>query len=384
MFSSGADDDGAALLHGDLDLTVHEARGLPNMDLLSTFFRRLCLCPPGMAARRRRGRPAGASSRSMPDDETSHHHHHHHIHGLHRHHERQPHGHLLHATSDPYAAVVVPAGPHQEAVTLARTYVFRNSEAPKWEASFLLPLAHRAAGLEFHVKDADPFGSDLIGTASLPAADILATADRPDRSEWWLELARSDARGRAMPLPGSIIRVSVRFVPAARTPAFWRSGGGGGGGVPAYFPPRRGCDVRLYQDAHVAAGELDGVPGVFEPGRCWEDLCLAVLGAQHLVYVAGWSVYTKVRLLREAMSPEMAAKAEEVKALGGVAVEEMTLGELLKYKSQEGVRVLLLVWDDKTSHDNFFVRSVWIWASSSTITIFRCRFDDLNPSCREA
>jgi len=92
--------------------------------------------------------------------------------------------------------------------------------------------------------------------------------------------------------------------------------------------------VRLYQDAHVEAGEVEGVPGAFEPGRCWEDLCLAVLGAQHLVYVAGWSVFTRVRLLRGAMSPEMAA---EVRALGGVAMEDMSLGDLLKYKSHEGV-----------------------------------------------
>ena len=90
--------------------------------------------------------------------------------------------------------------------------------------------------------------------------------------------------------------------------------------------------MRLYQDAHVGAGELGG-----EPGRCWEELCLAVLGAQHLVYVAGWSAFTRVRLLRGAMSPEMAAKAAEVRALGGVAVEDMSLGDLLKYKSQEGV-----------------------------------------------
>jgi len=55
-----------------------------------------------------------------------------------------------------------------------------------------------------------------------------------------------------------------------------------------------------------------------------------VLGAQHLVYVVGWSAFTRVRLLRGAMSPEMAAK---VRALGGVAVEDMSLGDLLKYKS---------------------------------------------------
>jgi phospholipase D1/2 len=141
--------------------------------------------------------------------------------------------------------------------------------------------------------------------------------------------------------------------------------------VPAYFPLRRGCDVRLYQDAHVAPGEVDGVgvgvsvPG-FRAGRCWEDLCMAVLCAQSLVYVAGWSVHTRVRLLREAMSPEMAAKAAEVEELGGESVENMSLGKLLKYKSQEGVRVLLLVWDDRTSHDTFFVKTVRLCSNSNS------------------
>jgi phospholipase D1/2 len=344
-----------AWLHGDLELTIHEARGLPNMDLLSTLLRRLCLCPPlaGITPARRR-------SLSDDDDDSAHAHahthpHHHHLRGrLHRRprrrHEPQPHGHLLLPTSDPYAAVVV-AGPHE--TTVARTYVFRNSEAPRWEASFLLPLAHAATGLEFHVKDADPFGSDLIGVAWLPAAAVLASAAAPIESQW-LDLARPDARGPPAPGGGSAIRVSAAFVPAAA------SRGRSGVGVPAYFPLRRGCDVRLYQDAHVAAGELEGVgvvPG-FLPGRCWEDLCMAVLGAQRLVYVAGWSVHTTVRLTREAMSPEMAAKVAELEELGGEPVEHMSLGELLKYKSQEGVRVLLLVWDDRTSHNNFFVKMV--------------------------
>jgi hypothetical protein len=78
---------------------------------------------------------------------------------------------------------------------LARTYVFCNScnsEAPRWEACFLLPLAHRAARLDFHVRDVDPLGSDLIGTASLPVAAIpreraaaarTRRAHRPQRVE---------------------------------------------------------------------------------------------------------------------------------------------------------------------------------------------------------
>ncbi|CAO2033918.1 unnamed protein product [Urochloa humidicola] len=356
MHSSGAGAGEVVLLHGDLELTIHEARGLPNMDGLSTLLRRLCLCPPGRMTAAA-ARPSRRRSAPDDDDESSHHHHHHHHrshhHGQHHHRrrrrKRQPHGHRMVPNSDAYVKVVAGGGPH-DGTPLARTFVFRNSESPAWEASFLLPLAHRAARLDFHVKDADPFGADLIGVASLPASTVLSSTSggNPIISAW-LDLLRPDGRGP--PKPGSAIRISATFIPAAMSPSPWR------GGVPAYFPERRGCDVRLYQDADVAAGEIDGVPGVFEPGRCWEDLCLAVLGAQHLVYVAGWSVYTRVRLLRAAMSPEMEAKAAEVRALGGVAVEDMCLGDLLKYKSQEGVRVLLLVWDDRTSHDNFFLRT---------------------------
>jgi phospholipase D1/2 len=65
-----------------------------------------------------------------------------------------------------------------------------------------------------------------------------------------------------------------------------------------------------------------------------------------LIYIAGWSVYDKVKLVREPTRPI----SDEI--------INMSLGELLKYKSQEGVRVCLLVWDDKTSHDKLFIKTV--------------------------
>ncbi|WOK97855.1 phospholipase D delta-like [Canna indica] len=33
----------------------------------------------------------------------------------------------------------------------------------------------------------------------------------------------------------------------------------------------------------------------------------------------------------------------------------LTLRELLKYKSEEGIPVYMLVWDDKTSHNKFCI-----------------------------
>lgn len=123
-------------------------------------------------------------------------------------------------------------------------------------------------------------------------------------------------------------------------------------GVPnTYFPVRKGGLVTLYRDAHVKEGELPDIRldggSVFEQGKCWEDICHAILEAHHLIYIVGWSIYCKVRLVREPTRPLPS---------GG----DLTLGELLKYKSQEGVRVCLLVWDDKTSHDKLFLKTTGV------------------------
>ncbi|KAE8055229.1 hypothetical protein FH972_012084 [Carpinus fangiana] len=117
-------------------------------------------------------------------------------------------------------------------------------------------------------------------------------------------------------------------------------------GVPGtYFPLRRGGKVTLYQDAHVHDQDHDGcLPNLkldgdvqYEHRDCWHDIYEAIIQAQRLIYIAGWSVNHNVRLIRD----------------GNIATDDRMLGDLLKAKSQEGVRVLLLVWDDPTSHSIF-------------------------------
>ncbi|CBI18911.3 unnamed protein product, partial [Vitis vinifera] len=197
-------------------------------------------------------------------------------------------------TSDPYVTVCL-AG-----ATVARTRVISNSQHPVWNEHLKIPLAHPVSCVEFQVKDNDVFGADMIGTATVSAERI-------------------------------------------RTDHF--------GVKQSYFPVRLGGSVTLYQDAHVPNGMLpeleldDGV--VYQHGKCWEDICHSILEAHHLVYIVGWSVYHKVKLVREPTRPLPS---------GG----NLNLGELLKYKSQEGVRVLLLVWDDKTSHSRFLVNTVGV------------------------
>ncbi|CAL9180718.1 unnamed protein product [Musa hybrid cultivar] len=65
------------------------------------------------------------------------------------------------------------------------------------------------------------------------------------------------------------------------------------------------------------------------------DIFYAISNAHHLIYMASWSVHTEITLIRDSKMP---------KAGGGI-----TLGELLKMKANEGVRVLMLLWDDRTS-----------------------------------
>ncbi|WVZ19597.1 hypothetical protein V8G54_006919 [Vigna mungo] len=298
-------------LHGTLDLVIVEARCLPNMDLLSErvrrFFSALNTCSASISGKRK----------------------------LHR---ARPRHHKI-ITSDPYVTVCL-AG-----ATVARTRVISNSQSPSWDEHFKIPLAHPAAQVDFFVKDNDMFGADLIGVVTVSAERILSGEPISD----WFPIIGSFGK---QPKPDCALRLAMKFTRCENTRMF-RS-------VKepdpdrfvvrdSYFPVRHGGAVTLYQDAHVPEAMLPEVEleeGVmFEHGKCWEDICHAILEAHHLVYVVGWSIYHKVRLVREPTKPLPS---------GG----SLNLGELLKYKSQEGLRVLLLVWDDKTSHSKFFINTV--------------------------
>ncbi|KAJ8512009.1 hypothetical protein OPV22_002443 [Ensete ventricosum] len=263
--------DQAILLHGDLDLEIIAARDLLNMDLFAERFRH-CFGFCGLPF------PRPADSRNLPSPHLR---------------QRRP--------------------------------------CPR----FRIPLAHRAAKIEFQVKDNDLFGAQLIGTASIPAALVASGG----LFQEWLQII---APTRRPPKPDSALLVSLLFTPVEVNPLY-RQGIAGDrkhlGVSDTYFHVRKGGKVTLYQDAHVRAGELHEIEleggKVFQQGKCWEDICHAILEAHHLIYIVGWSLYDKVKLVREPIRPLPEAG-------------KLTLGELLKYKSEEGVRVCLLLWDDKT------------------------------------
>ncbi|KAL2337392.1 hypothetical protein Fmac_011838 [Flemingia macrophylla] len=278
------------LLHGNLDIWVHGAKHLPNMDMfhktLGDVFGRL----PGNVT----NKIEGSVSRKI--------------------------------TSDPYVSITV------SNAVIGRTFVISNSENPVWEQHFYVPVAHHAAEIHFVVKDSDVVGSQLIGIVAIPVEQIYSG----EKVQGTYPILNSNGKPCK---PGAVLSVSIQFIPMEKL-IFYHQGVGAGPdyiGVPdTYFPLRKGGTVTLYQDSHVPDGCLPNVVldhGMYYAhGKCWMDIFHAIEQAQRLVYITGWSVWHKVRLVRDA----------------GHA-SNYTLGDLLRSRSQEGVRVLLLVWDDPTS-----------------------------------
>jgi phospholipase D1/2 len=232
-------------------------------------------------------------------------------------------------TSDPYVSISV------RGAVIGRTYVISNSENPVWMQHFSVPVAHYDAEVYFYVKDSDILGSQLIGTVALPVEQIYSGA----KLEGFFPII--NAAGKPCK-PGAALSLSIQYTPIESLSIYHHGVGAGPHyyGVPStYFPLRKGGTVTLYQDAHVPDGSLpnflldNGTQYVH--GKCWRDIFESIRQARRLIYITGWSVWHKVKLIRD----------------GKVDPNESTLGDLLKSKSQEGVRVLLLVWDDPTSRN---------------------------------
>uniref|UniRef100_A0A453MFN6 phospholipase D n=1 Tax=Aegilops tauschii subsp. strangulata TaxID=200361 RepID=A0A453MFN6_AEGTS len=299
-------------LHGDLEVWIMEARRLPNMDITSERMRScFTACVSGEGGSRSGGSTGGRSKKKKKR--------------------------LITSASYAYVSVCL-AG-----ATVAQTRVIPNSGAPRWDERFRVEVAHAAATLDLHVKDNHVFGARLIGVASVPARRLAAGSLVHG---WFPIIHHGHHHHHHHHSPAAELRFSLRYTPAQlqhdSSPLC--------AAVPnAYFPLRRGGRVTLYQDAHVADGQLPDIEldggATYTHGRCWEDISRAVVDAHHLVYVVGWSIHHPIRLVRE---PAAGA---------GTGTAMKTLGELLKGKVHEGVRVVMLIWDDKTSHDRFLLKT---------------------------
>lgn len=222
-----------------------------------------------------------------------------------------------------------------ERARVGRTRKIENEpNNPRWYESFHIYCAHTAAHVIFTVKDDNPIGATLIGRAYVPVQELL-DGEEVDR---WVPIVDGDKN----PIHGdSKIHVKLQYFEVDRD-RNWARGirSSKFPGVPyTFFSQRQGCRVSLYQDAHVPDKFIPKIPlaggKYYEPHRCWEDIFDAITNAKHMIYITGWSVYTEISLIRDSRRQKP----------GG----DITIGALLKKKASEGVRVLMLVWDDRTS-----------------------------------
>ncbi|KAF2323241.1 hypothetical protein GH714_034287 [Hevea brasiliensis] len=222
-----------------------------------------------------------------------------------------------------------------EKARVGRTRILENQQNnPRWYESFHIYCAHQASNVIFTIKDDNPIGATLIGRAYVPVEELI-DGEEIDRLVEILDEDKNPVRG------GSKIHVKLQYFDVSKDPNWGRGiKSQKYPGVPyTFYSQRNGCKVSLYQDAHVPDKFVPKIPlaggKYYEPHRCWEDIFDAITNAKHLIYITGWSVYTEISLVRDSRRPKP----------GG----DITLGELLKKKASEGVRVLMLVWDDRTS-----------------------------------
>jgi phospholipase D1/2 len=109
--------------------------------------------------------------------------------------------------------------------------------------------------------------------------------------------------------------------------------------VDCYFPMHNNCRVTLYQDAHCVPGlpqfnSMERPDGkLHEPRSCWRDLYDTLIAANEVICITGWAVWDKLQLFRGQ----------------DLAIDGRTLGEILVDKANQGVRVYVMVWSEKTS-----------------------------------
>lgn len=239
-----------------------------------------------------------------------------------------------------------------------RTQVIDNDPNPVWNASGHLEVAHEVDALEIRLKAAKRKGVlsaiskvNHLSMLSIPAEEIAkrkiisgwfeltgyrkeVTAENPyddsssDSSEDEEKKHDSGELGE--------IHVEVRFTPIEELigKPFMQ----GVGLRDAYYPVRERVHVTMFQDADVVPGSLPTIP--FRPhyqhGRCWIQMSQAIMEASELIYITGWAVWPELQMVRTDFDGDL--------------WKNMTLGEMLKKKAEDGVTVCVMVWDEIASN----------------------------------
>ena len=202
-------------------------------------------------------------------------------------------------------------------------------------------MAHETEGITFEIRCEEIAGDPLIGMLTLSAVDIMSSPEDP--TSWGILSMEEDATDKVAGgdqgwfplvnkdkqlLPGRL-QLGIQFKPIPQLLSQKSVDD-------SYFMVQERCRMTLYQDAHTPCGPryTDIVledSSQYAPASAWEDMLTSIENAKHFIYIAGWSVWTKL-----IMSRSNSKECPE-------------LGTLLSRKADEGVTVLGLVWDEKSS-----------------------------------
>lgn len=227
--------------------------------------------------------------------------------------------HIHKDVSDPYVTVTLGYA------RIVKTKIIKNDLNPKWNETFIVEVAHNTDHVEVHVYDKDKIGHRHMAKCRIAVEKLIELR----LIDGWFELEDDD--GESI---GASINFELRYRPARDenlTPEVSH----------CYFPMKTDCKVTLYQDAHTPESPFhkqvklaDG--STYKPANAYRDMYEAISGAKHFVLITGWSVYTKISLLR------------------GEQDDKTTLGDLLVKKAKENVLVMAMVWNEKLSVDNIY------------------------------
>ena len=218
-------------------------------------------------------------------------------------------------TSDPFAQVKIGTN------VICKTGHVDNNTNPVWNAHYRIPICHEVDFLTVMVLDKDYNDEDHIGGYEVRGVDL----EKGTKLVGWYPLY--GCKGK--------INLKMNYVSKKDIGATFE--------VPdCYFPMKENCSVRMYQDAHCPPlpmfENVTNLSGeTYEPPCAWTDIYASLNSAKKFIYITGWSVYTETILVRGEGFGHDCKKGGE------------TLGELLKRKSEEGVLVLILIWDEQAS-----------------------------------
>lgn len=221
--------------------------------------------------------------------------------------------------TDPYVQIEL------DGTELCKTEYLKNNLNPVWDEKFSVDVCHHASSLQVKVMDREHIGAELVGSI-LISTDEIVTGEEVEN--WYDLVVSGDGQTQGE------VHLMFQLFPVSSLTTGKLLG-------EAYFQPREGCRVTFYQDADTPEDMMDIFSGVTEPDgadyrptRLWLDLYQSLEAAQKLIYITGWSVFTQINLVR----------GEEEETYG-----DTNVGLLLKRKASEGVKVLVMTWNEKSN-----------------------------------